>query len=200
MSFDLTKDCRLIQVTADSKIDDFDCGNSDLNEFFIKDAINYHEQLLAESFFFIERTTNSVVCAFSLSNDSVKTIDLPNNRKKKIRSGIPREKHVKSFPATLIGRLGVSIAFGRMGLGTQLLDFIKFSCLLEVGNRSRFLIVDAYNQTEVVKFYESNGFQFLFGSEDQEKEYFEVESSSILRTRFMYFDLLPFKLASNGLF
>lgn len=186
----LHRDCQVIKITGNSRISTFDCGNSDLNEFFLADAPKFHNQLLGETFFFVEKATKKPVCAFTLSNDGLKTFDLPNSRKKKIREGVPREKHVKSFPATLIGRLGVSVDFANQGIGSRLMDFIKVTCLLEEGNRCRFLVVDAYNQPEVLQYYLKNQFLFLFSTEEQEMEYFGISVGDSIRTRFMYFDLI----------
>jgi GNAT superfamily N-acetyltransferase len=187
---DLDADCHIVKVSRENAIDAFDCGNDDLNEFFIADAPKYHQQLLGETYFFVEKETQRVVCAYTLSNDGIKTFDLPNSRKKKVREAVPREKHMKSFPASLIGRLGVSKEFSNQGLGSQLMEFVKASCLYEEGNRCRFLIVDAYNQPEVIQYYLKNKFIFLFSTEDQEKEYFGIDHSNAIKTRFMYFDLL----------
>lgn len=90
----------------------FDCGNSDLNDFFASDVINYSSQLLGKSYCFtLDSDERQIVAAFTISNDSIKTISLPNARKKKINADIPRPKQMKSYPAVLIGRLGVSVQF-----------------------------------------------------------------------------------------
>jgi GNAT superfamily N-acetyltransferase len=186
----LEQDCDIVKVNQSNPILAFDCADDDLNEFFVLDAPKYQAQLLGETYFFVETETQKVVCAYTLSNDGIKTFDLPNSRKKKIRDSVPREKHTKSFPATLIGRLGVSKDFAGQGVGSQLMEFVKTSCLFETGNRCRFLIVDAYNQEAVKQYYLKNGFAFLFSTEDQEKTYFGLDDSMSIKTRFMYFDLL----------
>jgi ribosomal protein S18 acetylase RimI-like enzyme len=189
----LSIDCTITKLDGSNRIAEFDCGNQDLNEFFLEDAIKYQHELLGESYFFVDKHSGNVVCAYSLSNDGIKTFDLPNNRKKKVRESIPREKHMKSFPATLIGRLGVSKAFGNQGIGSQLMDIIKSTCLFEEGNRCRFLLVDAYNLPEVLNYYQRNDFSFVFSTEDQEKSYFGLGSEDKIKTRFMYYDLLEWK-------
>ena len=45
--------------------------------------------------------------AFTLSNSSIDARKLPNNRRRKLTEKIPYEKNLCSYPATLIGRLGV---------------------------------------------------------------------------------------------
>lgn len=189
----LSKDCLIIKIDEANQIEHFDCGNQDLNEFFLIDAIKYQHELLGESYFLVERASKRVVCAFSLSNDGIKTFDLPNSRKRKVRDSVPREKHTKSFPATLVGRLGVDLAFARQGVGGQLMNIIKSMCLIEPGNRCRFLVVDAYNLPEVLNYYLQNNFSFVFSTEDQEKAYFGFSVDDKIKTRFMYFDLLTWK-------
>ena len=80
----------------------------DLNDFFKNDVIHYTNQLLGKSYCFtLDENPSIIVCAFTVSNDSIKTTTLPNSRKKKVTKEIPREKQMKSYPAVLIGRLGV---------------------------------------------------------------------------------------------
>lgn len=190
---DLVKDCSLHVLSHNFTIQQFDCGNADLNDFFCHDALKYQQELLGETYFFREKKTKKIVCAFTISNDSIKVYDLPNNRQKKVKKDIPREKAMKSFPALLIGRLGVSVDFSRKGVGTQLMDFIKSFALIEFKNRCRFLLVDAYNTPDALSYYQKNEFWFVFSTEDQEREYYAREGNGELKTRFMCFDLMAWK-------
>jgi GNAT superfamily N-acetyltransferase len=185
----LKDDCTLCRLSSSSPISDFVCNNADLNEFFAKDAIKYQEELLGETFFFRLKKNSEVVCAFTMSNDSIRTDDLPNSRKKKVKEHIPHAKGMKSYPATLIGRLGVAKKFEGKGVGRQLMNFIKGMCLIEDGNRCRFLLIDAYNNENTIIYYSKNEFQFVFSTEQQEKDYYELTSEKELKTRFMFFDL-----------
>jgi ribosomal protein S18 acetylase RimI-like enzyme len=99
---------------------------------------------------------------------------------------------MKSYPATLIGRLGVSVKYKRQKIGDQLLDFIKSKCVTEDANKCRFILVDAYNNNEALGFYSNanNEFTFLFSTEQQEKDHYEINGAEVLKTRFMFFDLL----------
>ena len=54
----------------------------------------------------------------------------------------------------------------------------------------RFVLVDSYNQEKNFKFYERNGFKFLFSSEEQEREFRDLKLDRPLITRLMYFDLI----------
>lgn len=74
---DILKDCNT-----------FDCGDDesskDLNDFFINDAIAYSKQLLGKSYCFtLDENPKTIICAFTLSNDSINVNLLPNNRKNK---------------------------------------------------------------------------------------------------------------------
>lgn len=106
---------------------------------------------------------------------------------------------MKSYPATLIGRLGVVSKFAGKGIGTQVLDFIKSMCIIEDANKCRFVLVDAYNNPQALGLYVKNEFEYLFSTEEQEKEYYHRENhEGPLNTRFMYFDLLPWATQANA--
>ena len=175
----------------------FDCGNNDLNEFFAKDVLNYTSELLGKSYCFTyDDDESQIVAAFTISNDSIKTYTLPNSRKKKVNTDIPRQKQMKSYPAVLIGRLGVNKNFRRIEgeektTGDQLMDFIK-SWFIDKGNKTgcRFIVVDSYNEVAPLKYYKRNGFIELFSTEEQEKEYTNLPEDKKLTTRLLYFDLI----------
>jgi len=87
------------------------CG---LNDFFNNDAVNYSKQLLGKSHCFVlEENPREVVCAFSVSNDSINVGDMPGSRKRKVTGLIPHAKSMRRYPAVLIGRLGVNKNFQR---------------------------------------------------------------------------------------
>jgi GNAT superfamily N-acetyltransferase len=173
----------------------FDCGHDDLNEFFAKDSINYSDQLLGKTYCFISNhNPKEIVVAFTVANDSVKTTHLPQSRKQKVQKLIPHPKVMRSYPAVLIGRLGVNKQFSRGGIGSEAMDFIK-AWFIDSKNKTgcRYIVVDAYNEERPIKFYERNNFTFLFGSEEQEKEFLKLPADKILKTRLMYFDLIVLK-------
>lgn len=170
----------------------FHCGDSDLDEFFLRDAANYERQLLGKTYCLVPRKNlSTIVCAFTLSNSSIDTRNLPNSRRKKMMEHIPHEKSLSSYPATLIGRLAVSKDFQGKGVGSNLLDYIKL-WIVDAENKTgcRFLTIDAYNNEVTGRFYEVNGFKYLFSSEQQEKDYIGLSAEKELKTRLMYFDLM----------
>lgn len=175
----------------------FDCDHPDLNEFFANDVLNYSLELLGKTYCFVlDDDPSVIVCAFTISNDSIKTMHLPNARKKKVTKVIPREKQMRSYPAVLIGRLGVNKNYrmveGEMErTGKQLMDFIK-SWFIDGANKTgcRFIVVDSYNEPQPLRYYTQNDFVGLFSSEEQEKEYTELKTENTLITRLLYFDLI----------
>lgn len=181
--------------------DPFDCGNEDLNDFFQNDALNYQSELLGKTYCFtLDENPEIIVCAFTISNDSIKTFLLPNARKKKVIKDIPRQKQMKSYPAVLIGRLGVnnnfrSVVGEKDRVGKQLMDFIK-SWFIDGANKTgcRFIVVDSYNTPGPLKYYSDNGFVPLFSTEEQEKEFTDIDVSSTLETRLMFYDLILLKV------
>jgi hypothetical protein len=175
----------------------FDCGDTDLNEFFTQDVLLYTAELLGKSYCFtLTENPKEIVCAFTVSNDSIKTFVLPNARKKKVNSDIPRQKQMKSYPAVLIGRLGVNVKYRKIEnetqtIGDQLMTFIK-AWFIDRSNKTgcRFIIVDAYNSEKALNYYKRNGFVELFSSEEQEKENTNLSAEAELKTRLLYFDLI----------
>ena len=191
MNFILEK-CRfaIYDESVHQKCAIFDCGNIDLNDFFVADAFLQSKQLLCKNYCFtLDSDPSIVVCAFTLCNDSIKKI--PNARRKKIERSIPHEKQYSSYPAVMIGRLGVNKNYQSQHIGSEVLDFIKAWFIVPLNKTGcRFLLVDSYNEGRNISFYQKNGFQLLFGSEDQEKEFRNLGKDKLINTRLIYFDLI----------
>ena len=49
------------------------------------------------------------------------------------------------------------------------------------------MVVDAYNNDDTLRFYENNGFLFVFPEEEDEKKFLKKNA---LETRLMVFDLI----------
>ena len=95
---------------------------------------------------------------------------------------------MRVYPAVKIGRLGVDEKYHSKGIGTDLMDFIK-KWFTDGGNKTgKFLLVDAYNDPNVLKYYERNGFVYLMNT-DREAEYYRKKEEE-LDTRIMFFDLM----------
>ena len=204
MSF-LADKCLLSPYTEDVRKAclPFSCGSEDMDEFFAKDFADYAHYLMGKSYCFrLKDNLNQIVCAFTISNDSIRIYDLPRSRRDYMKAITHHEKHLRRYPGVLIGRLAVAEQFARLGIGSNVLTFIKdlFSDpAIQTG--CRFVIVDAVNTPEVLSFYQKNGFVFLFSTEEQEALYTfppknDEERQALknnphpLQTRLMYFDLL----------
>jgi GNAT superfamily N-acetyltransferase len=170
----------------------FSCGDKDLDDFLMYDAENYERQLLGRTYCARLNSDSSViVCFFTLSNSGVDARNLPNSRRKKLTEHVPHEKSLSSYPATLIGRLGVDKEFAGKGIGKELMYMIKQQVRFPRNiSASRYLTVDAYNNERTLKFYEANDFKTLFSSDEQEKEHVGLPRERELRTKLMYFDLM----------
>ena len=168
----------------------FRCGDDDLDEFFTDDAFLQSDELLCKNYCFtLDDDPSVIVAAFTLSNDSIKKI--PGSRKKKVEKNIPREKQYSSYPAVMIGRLGISVDFQSRHLGSDVLSFIK-AWFVDPLNKTgcRFLLVDSYNKERNLAFYERNGFNYLFSTEEQEREFRGIKPERPLNSRLIYFDLI----------
>lgn len=187
----LFSNCKLTVLSNTTDISGFSCGDSDLDDFFTNDCFGYARQLLGKTYCYKKKDeSQEIVCAFTLSNASIRVDDLPNARRKKIESDIPHAKSLKDYPAVLVGRLGVSEKYRSLHIGSDVLDFIKY-WFVDPNNKTgcRFVIVDAYNNAGTMAFYANNGFKTVFGSEEQEKAYRHIIREVSLKTRLMYFDL-----------
>lgn len=192
----LFDDCTLFPVTGKDDLVSFTCGNSDLDDFFHQDAYLYSKQLLGKSYFFATNEQKpEIVAAVTLANDSIKAALISGSARNKIQRKIPNSKRTRSYPAVLIGRLGVATKFQGTGsfIGTQVLEYIA-SWFVHSSNKTgcRFMVVDAYNKPEVLHFYEKNDFKYLYSTEELEKEANHIPFDARLESRMMYVDLLGY--------
>ena len=150
MSFDL-----LNYPWKPLEIDDkykFDCGDTDPNEFFLKDAIPHKKQMIGLTYFFYDETDKTAISFFTVMNDAVRTDSF--------KADLPEGKKYTFYPAVKIGRFGVNKKYHRFGIGTQQMKFIKHLFTQENKTGCRFLTVDAYNKPEILNFYLKSDFAF----------------------------------------
>lgn len=169
----------------------FTCGDADLDDFFYNDAERYATELMGKTYCWItEQKPHRVVALFTLANDSIKTLHLDKTTRNRLNRPIDNPKRGRSYPATLIGRIGVNQEFQGMNIGSQLMQFIK-DWFRHEDNKTgcRFLVVDAYNNPRTLHFYERNHFRFLHTDEAEERAYYDIPSEQQVATRLMYFDL-----------
>ena len=190
--FDLTDRCALVRLGPEVSTRDFICGDNGIDAFFRHSYFLYEQELLTKTYAFVTDDEECrIVCIFSVSNDSVKASMLPKRFRNRMQRNIPNSKRMRSYPAVLIGQMGVDRNFKGLNVGSQVLNYIK-DWFTHPANKTgcRFLI-DALNEDKVIEFYRKNGFNLLvYDSEDEEKEAFMIDPEQYLRQRFMCCDLL----------
>lgn len=195
--YDLKSDAIRIPYTKESALycNEFSCNDADLDDFFRSDAFLYESELLGKSYAWVDgNNTKDILGIVTISNDSVKAKSLGSSARNRIQRGINNAKRGLNYPATLIGRLGVSVEYRGKGfnIGTQILNYLK-DWLIASDSKSccRFLVVDAYNNERTLNFYHKNGFKFLYKTGQEERDFLQLDENDPLKTRFMFFDLKP---------
>lgn len=170
---------------------DFTCGDAELDSFFYHDADLYSKELMGKTYCWItEEKTYQIVALFTMSNDSIKTLDLNNKTRNRLNRTISNRKRGRSYPAVFIGRLGINNSFQNKSVVSQLLHFIK-DWFRHASNKTgcRFIVVDSYNNGRTTKFYERNNFRYLYDNESEECMQYKSSTTKDISTRLMYFDL-----------
>lgn len=206
----LLDNCRFGRLTSEiiNQCQPYTCSkNADIDSFFHDNTPDNYSDYWLEMMgtthcFFTDEKDNTtqpkMVCAFSLSNSSLRTDILPQNRRNRLNRSIPNAKRRFQYPAILIGELCVFDGFGHKTFGyniaDEMMNLIKTIAIDPDNNSSsRYLIVDALNSPEVIEYYKRNGFEFLFASDEEELEHLRSGHSSDVqncRTRLMFFDLV----------
>ena len=165
------------RLVSSDKIESFDCGDDDLNDFIINQSSFFGMEKLAVCYTLQSRiNTSDVLAFFSLSNDKISITDFDDkNKYNRFSKRFNNRKRLKSYPAVKIGRLGVSKTNKGKNIGSFIIDFIKTYFVFNNKSGCRFLTVDAY--ADAIPFYIKNGFVPL------------NESDSHDITRLLYFDL-----------
>ena len=126
-SFDISQNCVRVELTEELVALPFSCGDDDLDDFFHNHALLYGKEHLGKTYVFINNDTSQIVAFFTVSNDSIKTTFIPKNSTNRVQRKIPGLKHLRTYPAVLIGRLGVSKSYQGKDfmIGRQIVNFIK---------------------------------------------------------------------------
>lgn len=164
------------RLEKQEKVESFNCGDADLNDFIMNESMLYRNALLAVSYV-AEGNTGRTIGYFSLANDRVSLTDFENNTEfnRFRRRRFVNDKRLRSYPAVKICRLGIELSVKGCGIGSELLDFIKSYFVNDNKTGCRFVTVDAY--AAAVPFYQRNGFEFL--NDEDAGDY----------TRLMFYDL-----------
>ena len=194
--FVLEERCRLARVTQEvlDYCQPFVCGDKDLDDFFANNAIAYEKELMGKTYCWVLREdVTKIVGMITLANAAIQTTHLQNHPRRKLNNLISYCKQGRTYPAVLIGRLGVSVDFqgSQYCAGAQIMDFIK-DWFRSYDNKTgcRFVLVDAVNNEHTIRYYERNGFRPLFPRINDEKIFYNIPEEDSLRTRMYYYDLL----------
>lgn len=196
--FSLKDDCVFESLTQcpPSVEAEYHCAKEPkIDEFFHVDYVDYEKQLLGKSYgYYLKTDKNKLVAAFSIANSALFLDALQSSKKRKINKTIPRIKQRRQYPALLICQLAVFDEFAPLHIGDQVMDHIKnLALLLNRTTASRFLLVEAVNKEKVLTYYENNGFDYLYSSEEVEIEKTRRpldEETGRLATRLMKFDMM----------
>lgn len=194
--YDLLDMCKFEEITPQklAVCEPFESESKDLNDFFANDAVKYANRLLGKTYVFcLKNNPNVIVAAFTVSNDSIRMTNKLNEESKQIflHDTSLEDKRLRRFPAVLIGRLATNKLFAGKGVGTGVMDFIKYWFRLNNKTGCRFIIVDAYSSEATLHYYLKNEFKYLIEDERLEAKYAEIGMGRLpLHTRLMYYDLL----------
>lgn len=167
----------LQKIEDNSLCADFDCGDSDLNEYFQVDAPQHREELLTQSYCLKNVSCPDLAIALSdFCNDTVSLKKLD----KQVVDQLPIT--YKFLPAVKLTRIGVNKEYQGKNIGSHLINLLKILFVTDNRTGCRFITVDAYNRPEVVKFYQKNDFRFL------------TDRDKVRETRSMYYDLKRLEL------
>lgn len=201
LTSEIINQCQPYKCSKDSGIDSFFHIDNDDN------FQDYHEEMMSNSHcFYTDNENPQMVCAFSLASSALRIDTLAKNKRREFnkQNDIPFAKRRSQYPAILISQLCIFDGFGRKvfghDIGDEMMDLIKTMVMdPENDNAARFLVVDAINTPEVIGYYQRNGFEFLFASDEEELiglrgynpvEFIENEEPPRCRTRLMFFDLI----------
>lgn len=169
-----------LQLSSDTIIKPFKCPEEDLNGFLFEDAKHFQNELMAVTYLLEDEQENLTAAYFSLLADKISFNPDEKSIWNKLNRNIPNSKRRRSYPAVKIGRLAVNERYARNGIGTFVLDSIKYTFTTVRRLGCRFITVDALNTA--TDFYKKNGFMF-FTELDKDEE-----------TRLMFYDLKNFEL------
>jgi hypothetical protein len=182
-SFSLFSLSEIIQNTNSVRrvkklLETFSCTrNIDLQDFLYNKAVTFEKNLRSRTYLYIDNTTQEVVAYFTITISTLHT-DSISPEVIKLLDGYKDD--VASIPCFLIGQLGKSDKFEPRKIGEYILDDA-----IEIIDRSqqslggRFILLDAINKEQVIKFYEANAFFPIEKDPDSEsikmiKPYFEL--------------------------
>lgn len=190
-------DLLIRQITLEDNIDlaSFSCGDNpeynELNHFFQSSDIFLCAKYHYYSVYVVRhRLTSELLAVFTLANDTIllKTKDEKEDLTEEVRPVVADEYNEiwdqqTSYPAIVIGHLGVCSRYQSSHIGSILIGFILTTFEKYNITGCQFITVDALNNQRTNKFYLREGFSYL------------TNTDSMSSTRRMY---MPLNCVKNG--
>ncbi|MCB4777082.1 MAG: hypothetical protein LGB72_02545 [Sulfurovum sp.] len=156
----------------------FSCTrNRDLQDFLYNRAVTFEKNLRSRTYLYINNTTKEVDAYFTITINTLHT-DSISSEVIELLDGYKND--VASIPCFLIGQLGKSDKFEPRKIGEYILnDAIEIIDQSQKSLGGRFILLDAINKEQLIKFYEANAFFPIEEDPHSEsikmiKPYFEV--------------------------
>ena len=139
---------RLVPLTADHDLSDFDCGNEELNRWLVDHALASQKADLARTY--VTLSGDSIAAYVSLTTGSIR----PGTGPKRYARGMPRYP----LPTILIARLAVHRSHQGQRLGSRLLsEALRLAVIASDTVAARLVVVDAIDD-QAAAFYRRWGF------------------------------------------
>lgn len=171
------------KLSKEYNLNEFDCGDDDLNDFLKNDATIQQNNYLNITKLIIYN--NKVIGFFSLLTDTIELKNLVPNQKNLYKKEIPYRK----IPSLKIGRLALSKEYINKGIGSHvfiniILNIIKIS---QEYAGLRFITVDGYVKS--YNFYLKHNFTHLKRHEKDIKNIEQLKIKNPTKTINMYQDI-----------
>ena len=143
------------------KLPEFTSKNNELNEFLVKDALEYQKLHLGITYLLVDKTNEGILSYITLSMGALK---LPEKKAEFLFMGKRLQEYPKDFPnqfpALLVGKLATDETAEGKGCASILL---KYAASIGLQERERvgcaFLVAHAKGKDEVVNWYKKRGFK-----------------------------------------
>jgi hypothetical protein len=163
-------------------LETFSCTkNIDLQDFLHNKAVTFENNLRSRTYLYLDNITQEVAAYFTVTISTLHT-DGISPKVTKLLDGYKDD--VASISCFLIGQLGKSDKFEPQKIGEYILDdAIGIIDRSQQSLGGRFILLDAINKEQVIKFYETNAFSLIENNPASEsikmiKPYFELIDAS----------------------
>jgi len=156
--------------------------NTDLQNFLHNKATTFEKNLRSRTYLYIDNNSQEVAAYFTIT---ISTLHTDGISPEVIELLDGYKDDIASIPCFLIGQLGKSDKFEPRKIGEFILDdAIEIIDKSQNALGGRFILLDAINKKQVIKFYEANAFFPIEDDPNSEsikmiKPYFEIEENKI---------------------